>query len=80
MHTPPPLVLYETLRYDYQIRCIRAQLLVDTRACRRQPQVGHYCTSFSVVPVFDVAILVQTPIIADEIAGEQGALVVPAGG
>ena len=39
-----------------------------------------HCSSFSVVPVSDVAVLMETPIMVDKVGLDQGALVGPAGG
>ena len=59
----------------------RAKNFFYTRTCARSPQIGPSDTSFSVVPVLSsVAVLVDSPIMVDKVAWEQGALVSPAGG
>ena len=39
-----------------------------------KPQFGHGYTTFSVVPIFVVAFLMETPIVVDKAAWDQGAL------
>ena len=45
-----------------------------------QKVIPYYYTSFSVVPGFAVAVMVETPVVVDQGLWEQGALVGPAGG
>lgn len=57
--------------------CVDATIYRHARGTNQE--VGHYHTSFNVVSVFAVAVLVEAPIMVDKVAWELGALVGPAG-